>query len=154
MQSVEVKGIDKLDSDLEDMLKSAPEARRELHEKIAKRIKSEVNVQIDASGINDENGTIKRWQEERVGSGGGYAAISAVSGAVGDNSPGAITNYLESGHKTRGPTGTAKRRRRGQAKKAYVDGFHFYQSAGGRAESIAIAAAETFADDLRKKLEG
>lgn len=154
MQSVSIKGMDDLDKDLKAILKDAPDMRRRLHEDIARNLKTEVDAQIGSSGINDSHGTVKGWQEERVGSGGGYAAISAVSGQTGANSPGAITNYLESGHKTRQPTGSAKRRRRSQAKKAYVDGFHFYQSAGVRAENIAIASAEKFADELKQKLEG
>ena len=88
-----------------------------------------------------------------VGSGGGYAAIRPVDTSTGDNSPGAITNYLESGHKIRRPSGLA-RRYRSRIRKAYVDGYHFYQKAETRVEAKAIKLAQEFADKLAKRIEG
>lgn len=150
MQSVEIQGLDKLDSALKKILDEAPAARRELHERIAARVQSEVAAQVDASGIHDDGGKIKGWQEGRVGSGGGYAAVSAVSNESGPSSPGAITYYLNSGHKIRPPGKT----RRSRVKVAYVNGRHFYQAASERAEAIAYEEVEKFAAEIAKKLEG
>lgn len=152
MQSVEFDELNKLDKTLKGILDSVPEARKKLHEKIAGIIKKEVDTQINSSGLNDGSGKIKGWQETTVGSGGGYAAGHAVKGETGDNSPGAITNYLENGHKIREPSGKSKNYRP-RINKAYVDGYHFYQSASTTVEAKAIAEAERFADEIRKKLE-
>lgn len=153
MQSIQAFGLNQLDSDLESILKELPEARRELHERIAKVTKEEVDTKINASGLKDSSGKIKGWQESTVGSGGGYAAVRAEKGTTGANSPGAITNYLESGHKIREPSGKSDTYRP-KIKKPYVDGYHFYQSANTTVEAKAIAAVEQFSEDIRKKLEG
>ena len=103
MQSIEINGLAELDAKLQAILKELPEARRQLHERLAEMAKKEVDAQIDASGLNDSHGKIKGWQEAHVGSGGGYAAVRPQKGMTGDNSPGAITNYLENGHRIREP---------------------------------------------------
>lgn len=153
MQSVDYIGLEKLDEDLQKLLDEIPEARRTMHERIAKTLQDEVRAEVDASGINDKSGKIKSWQEARVGSGGGYAAVSAAKGKTGPNSPGAITNYLENGHRIRQPSGKSKRYRP-NIKKPYVDGYHFYQRVRSRAEAIAISEAEKYADEIARKLEG
>lgn len=153
MQSVEFGELKKLDDTLKDILDSVPGARRQLHKKIADVIKKEVDTQINASGLNDSRGKIKDWQETTVGSGGGYAAGHAVKGETGANSPGAITNYLENGHRIREPSEKSKNYKP-RIKKPYVDGYHFYQSASNKVEAKAITEAEQFVEDLRKKLEG
>lgn len=153
MQSIEVKGLDGLIANLEGLLKEIPEARKELHEKIASAVKAEVETQITNSGLNDSSGKVKEWQEPSVGSGGGYAAVRAEKGKTGDNSPGAITNYLEGGHKIREPSGNA-RNYRPRVKTPYVEGYHFYERASSNAENTAIAEAEKYADELTKKLGG
>lgn len=153
MQSIEVKGLDGLIANLEGLLKEIPEARKELHEKIASAVKAEVETQITNSGLNDSSGKVKEWQESNVGSGGGYAAVRAEKGETGNNSPGAITNYLEGGHKIREPSGNAKNYRP-RVKTPYVEGYHFYERASNNAENIAIAEAEKYADELTAKLGG
>ncbi|WP_024833830.1 hypothetical protein [Ruminiclostridium josui] len=153
MQSIQIDGISKFDSDLEDLLGKLPDKRRELHQRIAKTTKEEVDKQINASGLKDSSGKIKDWQESHVGSGGGYAAVRAEKGATGKNSPGAITNYLENGHRIREPGGNSKTYRP-RIKKPYVDGYHFYQSAQTSAEAKAISEAEKFVEEFRQKLEG
>lgn len=153
MQSVTFDGLDKLERDLNDLLSEIPSAKKELHEKIADIIKKEVDKEILTSGLNDSTGKIKGWQESVVGSLGGYAAVHAESGKTGANSPGAITNYLENGHKIRSPKGKAKYYKP-RIKKPYVDGYHFYKSANHSVESKAIAEAELFAQELKKRLEG
>jgi len=153
MQSLEIEGLNKLSEDLNDILKELPEKRRDLHERIADVLKAEVDTQITQSGLNDSHGRIRQWQESVVGSGGGYAAVRPVKGITGANSPGAITNYLENGHRIRQPSGKNPNYRP-RIKKPYVDGFHFYKSARNTVESKAIAVAEDFVQEIKQKLEG
>lgn len=153
MQSVDLTQLNQLDEDLNNLLNEIPEKRRELHERLADVIKSEVDTQIVKSGLNDSEGKIREWQKPVVGSGGGYAAVHAVKGTTGANSPGAITNYLENGHKIRRPTGKNKYYRP-RIRKAYVDGFHFYNSASSSVESKAIAEAEEYVKEIAQRLEG
>lgn len=160
MQSVEMEDLRDLDSDFESILRELPDGRRRLHEEVGAAVLEDVRANIGASGINDARGRVKGYQEHVVGSGGGYAAVRAVRGTGPggssdySNSPGAITNYLENGHRVRQPSGTAKRRRKGRAKKPYVDGHHFYAQAERNAENVALAAAERFADSVADKLGG
>ena len=153
MQSVQFDGLKKLDDDLQDLFAEIPNARRELHEKIADIIKTEVNNEINTSGLKDSSEKIKNWQESVVGSYGGYAAVHAVKGETGANSPGAITNYLENGHTIRQPSGKSKAYRP-RIKKPYVDGYHFYKSAKNTVEAKAISEVEIYVDEIKKKMEG
>jgi hypothetical protein len=162
MQSVDLDGLKALDRDLKEILDDRPNLRREMFARIGEAVLDEVRTRIDVS-IDDSEGHVQSWQESHVGSGGGYAAVRAESGIdeetagewAGQNSSmGAITNYLENGHKVRPPSGYAKRRRKGRAKKAYVEGHHFYLGARLMAESIAIREAEDYVEEIAKKLEG
>lgn len=148
MQSVEVHYLEQLDKDLAKVLRESKASRRELHEQIAEAAKKAVDGQIDG-GLNDEHGKIRRWQVKHVGTGGGYAAVRPVGGITGRDSPGAITNYLENGHKIR-PAGKTKSR----LNVAYVDGRHFYQESRPTVEAEAIKLAEAFAERLADMIEG
>jgi hypothetical protein len=175
MSSVIVNELELFDADLEAILKEMPDARRELHENLTEILKKEVDEQIDASGLNDASGKVKGWQEPRVGSKGGYAAIRPEKGRnlVGANSPGAITNYLEFGHKVRDSKADKEERdktiamrhaekQHGRHKKKTiindnrqgVKGYHFYFEAQRSVESKAVAEVERFADAMKQKLEG
>ena len=150
MQSIDFKQIDKLSSDVDKLLKNFPKMRRDLHEQFASVIKNHVDTEIGRS-LKDSSGKIKRWQGKYVGTGGGYAAVRAVDTSVGKNSPGAITNYLENGHKIRRPSGKNKYYKP-RRKKIYVDGFHFYAKASNTIENDIMDIAEKFADDLVNEL--
>ena len=97
---------------LADKLGKFPEELRAIKEEVltfaGNQMLEEVRNQIDSSGIQDLNGRVKSWQELHVGSGLGYAAVRATDASGGVNSPGAITTYLERGHKTRNPAKRAK----------------------------------------------
>lgn len=153
MQSIDLKDLEKFTKELNDLLDQVPGARRKLHEEIAELAKREVDEQIIASGIQDNRGKIRGWQKSYVGSGGGYAAVRPTNERTGPNSPGAITNYLESGHKIRPPSGRGKRYRP-KINVSYVEGRHFYQNAAKSIEAKAIRLAERFAEDLAKRIEG
>lgn len=156
MQDIDTRQISDFDKVLNDLLDEFPKMRRELHEELGELAKKEVDTAIAASGLNDASGKVRRWQKAYVGSGGGYAAVRPIGsrdgGGVGKNSAGAITNYLEGGHKTRGSK--AQKSKKSSLKVAYVNGYHFYQTARSSVEAKAIKAAEQFANKLAGRLEG
>lgn len=151
MQSVDSSELVHFSDTLNKLLDENPGKRRELHEQIAELAKEEVNSQINSS-LGGDSGKIAGWQETHVGSGGGYAAVRAESGSMGENSPGAVTNYLENGHRIRPPSGHAKNYRP-EINTPRVEGRHFYQASRSAARSKAIAAAERFADQLAERME-
>ena len=111
-------------------------------------MKQEVDTQIMAAGFQNA-GKIAGWQGQYVGSGGGYAAVRAIKGDVGDNSPGAITNYLETGHPVRKPGKTKPR-----AKQLRVQGYHFYDAAKAKLMEIATEEAKKFLQEIADRLQG
>lgn len=142
--------------DFDSLLADIPNMRRELHTELSEVLKSELDSSISSS-LNDSHGTIRGWQKETVGSGGGYAAIRAMKGQSGKNSPGAITNYLENGHKIpprRSVDGSSGRKYRPRINTAYVSGRHFYASTGAVIEGKLISASETYCGKLAARLEG
>lgn len=156
MQSVDFLQLSDLDRTLSDLLQEFPEMRRELHEELGELAKQDVDAAIAASGVQDGSGKVRRWQVVHVGSGGGYAAVHPANaregGSTGPNSAGAITNYLDSGHKIRGSKGGKAYRPR--IKIPHVNGNHFYQTAKTSFEAKAIKKAEEFANRLAERLEG
>lgn len=142
MPCIDTTEIAKLSSALESVLKELPEMRKKAHEEIGRDILKIVRKNIAAS-INDEYGKIRGWQENYVGSRGGYAAVRPIGGKGTkgyDDSPGAITNYLEVGHSSR----SDKR----------VSGRYFYRESRDEAERIGEKRADELAEEIAKKLEG
>jgi len=152
MQSVDITGLDDLDSRFANVLNELPDERRQMHVEVGAAVKEKVRSEISSSGINDRNGRVRGWQEYQVGSGGGYVAVRPMSGGEHGKNPGAITNYLESGHKVRGPSGRAIRRRKSRARQQRVKGFHFYERASAQAQTVAIEAANRYAEKIAGKL--
>lgn len=141
-------------------LESAPEAFKRKRSAILAKVKPQlrqiVNSSITGSGLRDDHGKIRGWQRQHEGAGGGYAAYRPISardvggGAaaakrlVGANSPGAITNYLESGHKLRFPSGKSERYRP-EVHMARAKAYRFY---AGTAPDIDRIEAE-----MRQEME-
>ena len=96
--TAELEGLIKY---FETMPEKVREVEAETMREIGDDLKRAVDSSILRSGIRDARGTVRGWQEVRRGR-YGYAAVSARKGITGRNSPGAITNYLESGHRIRG----------------------------------------------------
>ena len=142
---------DRIGAAFDKILQEFPERRRELHERVGRAVQRELQRQIAASGINDSSGRVRRWQVVHVGTGGGYAAVRPEKGKTGADSPGAITNYLEGGHRIASPRGGKNYRPR--LRVSYVSGYHFYVNTSMRAESIAIGEAEAWADEIARELE-
>lgn len=124
---------------------------RRLHEEMAPQLKKIVDENIDQT-INDNSGRIKGYQASVVGSRGGYAAIKPIKGGKGNNRVGAITNYLEYGHKLRKPREQTRRYKR-RVNVIFVSGRYFYK----KSEPVAIdiynkkikALCDKIADELR-----
>jgi replicative superfamily II helicase len=156
MQSVDMSALKQLDNDFERILRKVPNARREMHDEIGAAVLKDVRAQISHTGMNNP-GKIADMQVYHVGSSGGYAAVRAVEGTgpTGqyNDSPGAITNYLENGHKIRKPSGKAKNYKP-RINKPYVDGYHFYAEARRNADAVAIKAADKYASKIADMLEG
>lgn len=146
MQGIDFSQLEELDKDISNLIKQFPEMRMKLHEEFADVLKSKVDSEIGNS-VNDESGKIKGFQGKYVGSKGGYAAVRAIDTSSGKESPGAITNYLEGGHKIRKPSGKNKYYKR-KVNKIYVDGNHFYESSFKNIEFVIFNIAEQFAEDL------
>lgn len=153
MQSVDTSSLDKIDKALSDALKKAPEMRRKLHEELARNMH---NAVVGNIGMTTERhtGDLQRWQKAYVGSGGGYAAVRAEDTSTGANSPGAVTNYVNSGHKIRRAANGMRGRRKRRIRVAYVDGRYFYQSAARDMESALAPLAEKFVRDIASIIEG
>lgn len=140
--------LNELSKRLNDIAEEFPEKNRELHIKLGGTIKSIVNSKIGGTG------KVRGWQKVFIGSKGGYAAVRSISTMTGNKSPGAITNYVNSGHKIR-PHRSSKRYY-SRINVAYVNGKRFYEKSVVDSESELIKAAEEFAqqiaDDLGRTL--
>lgn len=131
---------------LADKLGKFPEEMRTIKEEVltqaGNQMLEEVRQQIDHSGIRDSRGRVKSWQETHMGSGRGYTAVRATASSSGPNSPGAITNYLEHGHKIRNSSQRAR-------------GYHFYTKSKGALDGkILTEARQLLQQKIAEKLEG
>lgn len=147
-------GINVITDALERTLKKFPEARRAAVEQATTAIKGRVRGEIGAR-INDSHGRIASYQRERIGSGGGYGVVESDKGAASDSlAKGALTNYLETGHKIRQPKSPGAKGYHPRIKKAHVPGRWFYRAAEQDAERIALEKANEVCAELAHMLEG
>lgn len=150
MQQIDTRDLDELTKNLERAMKEFPEERRAAHEKVGKILKRRLDANI-ASRVNDAHGKIRSWQEVHIGSKGGYAAIRAKATPSGKDGPGAITNYLESGHKLSGNAIRLKKSNNGTGR---VRGRYFYQATAREISRDAEQIMEELAQTMAKKIEG
>lgn len=155
MQALDLSSMPEVTKRLENLLQAFPEMRREFYEQAAAIMQEEVQEQVSQS-VNDEKGKVKNWQEKSVGSGGGYARTKAAKTPSGSNGAGAITNYLNSGHKIRG---LSKSRQKGtkyrpRIRMPYVEGKRFYQRAAVSSEARLIHLMDDFVNELAKEAFG
>lgn len=149
----------------EDLLRAFPEARRKAVETMGEAARRQLNEQIQAAQLKDgAKGTVRSWQELRLGSGGGYAALSPRKG-VARPAPGErqhtwhgspvtqrqVTRWLEKGHGVRKPTaGSGKAwnqagrggRIKQRSARTYVAGRQFYSWTEEKALELARKAAD------------
>ena len=124
-------------------------AKRQAAQAAGEAIRDEVAGQV-RSRVNDPRGRVERWQQLRMGSGGGYIAVSPVSGEAvqvtrgGKNTTSKdVTRYLERGHGIRPPSGRARRYvPRVRSGRTYVPGRMFYSWAAANAGKLALKAAD------------
>lgn len=131
----------------QDLIKEFPAAKTEALVTAGRAVLPVLQAQIDCR-VNDKRGRVKRWQDIRRGSRGGYVAISPVLDQVSVNktkdrfvTAKDITRYLERGHATRQPSGRSKRYIP-RADSTYVPGRMFYSWTRMEAAKIALKAAD------------
>lgn len=149
MQSINEGELAKIGKGIDELLKEAPNMRRKLHEQMGDVAYSAVMQEVSRS-TQRHTGNLQRWQSKYVGSGGGYAAVRAEKGLVGKNSPGAITNYVNSGHRIRPSTTNRKRK----INVAYVDGRHFYQASKRDLPEKLAKLGEAFVSEIAERIVG
>lgn len=129
-------------------IEQLPEARRQALREAGAVVLAEVRSQIDEQGINDSRGRVKRWQDIRMGSRGGYVRVAPMVketdkwGYTGVD----ITRYLEHGHAlaTHGKTGYFESDKMVVSEstgQSIVPGRLFYSWAESRAHKAALEAA-------------
>lgn len=156
-----------LDMRLKEILLRAPEQQRALHERLGTALLDEVRHRAPISvkghdlghGEYHERGTLRRWQTKYIGTRGGYAAIRAAETPKGVNGAGAITNYVENGHRVgRAGYGVSARTRRRRRQYgmipplSFVNGRGFYHKAHATAARLLTQAAERWADEIAREL--
>lgn len=134
----------------QDTAAQVPGLKETLLERVGRRVREEVRGAVGRSGLSDPRGRVKLWQNPHTGSGKGYVAVRADSVEVAAGykdrqrlNAGALTNFLSSGHRVRGPSGRAERYRP-RARMTRVKGLDFYGKAKAEAEKIAVQEAEDF----------
>lgn len=155
-----------LDMRLKEILLRAPEQQRALHERLGTALLDDVRhrAPISAKGHSlghgeyHERGTLRRWQTKYIGTRGGYAAIRAATEPRGNSGAGAITNYVENGHRVgRAGYGVSARTRRRWKQydvpiQSFVSGRGFYHAAHETADRLLTQAAEQWADEIAREL--
>lgn len=156
----------------DELLQAVPEARKEAMEAAGEAVKRALDAQIQRADLSSwaAKGRVRSWQELRLGSGGGYAAVSPWKGTVysfdrrtgfggryrqhtWDGKPVTarqVTGWLERGHGTgaTGQTETIWTKRKGQHQRkvrwgsGYVAGRQFYARTKDDALDLALKAAD------------
>ena len=150
-QEITIRGFDKIHRGFDAILEGAEAKRREIHDKMSRELKSEVDRQIGAR-LHDSRGRVRSWQGRTVGSGGGYAAVRPIRGQNEHGyAYGLITNALENGHRVRvsrrpGYQSTSRRFK--------VAGRGFYLATRARAARISYEGADELRRWVKRALEG
>ena len=140
--AVEIRAVSE---QMEAALKRVPALRRKVIESVTQKVKARLDTEI-ASRVRDTHGKIRGWQEIRIGS-------KAVRDGSGRDSPGAITRYLEVGHRIRKPKKAGAKGYRPRIRVAAVAGRFFYKSADAQKEGIINAELKKFEKELAENLD-
>lgn len=102
------KAIEKFNSYWEDLMEEFPEARATAVRTMGEAVKRDLDAQISMADLGtDAKATVQSWQELRLGSKGGYAALSGQKGKLSNRWRGQpvtikqVTKWLERGHGVR-----------------------------------------------------
>ena len=153
--------LDKLIEKLDRSPEVLREARRAAFEAAAPRLKSALDRRI-ASLIGDSHRKVRGWQDQFVGSKGGYAAVRPKRDAFTDPTPGGhtyavgyVTNAINSGHRYpgQGVRKTAKAGKTDTFTSGRVEGRYFYEYAQPDVDAIARETAQQVVGNLVKFLE-
>lgn len=126
--------------------------RAELMQASAAVLKRAVYDSMAASGLKARSGRVRSWQTRYDGSGGGYTAVRPLPGG-GDDGPGAITSYLERGHRVRFPSGRAERYQP-RVQVARARAYWFYRDTEPAAKQLEAEAVQTLERRMAAALEG
>ena len=157
MAQIDISALQELAERFQQVYEALPQERAALHRRIGEAVQGELGERI-ASSLDDSSGKVRSWQRVHLGSKGGYAAIRPAGtkdsppGKSGPDGPGAITTYLERGHRIRPPKGGKGYRPRIRVGRAAGRGF--YQGTQDAARAIALREAQAWGDEIARKLEG
>ncbi len=146
-------GIDQVFDHIEEVLRDTfPALKGQALEDLGQALREDVLAQMSTAQLHDQGGRLREWQSYHVGSHKGYVAVRPVGSAegakTGPNGPGAITNYVESGHAVR-----RARQGRSRARMMAVPGYHFYAAVARRAEAAGSERIRALAEELVRRLE-
>lgn len=165
MQEI-IQSLNNLSAQMNRVLAHAPELQREIHEKLGVRlldiVRHRTPISLKGHRISavsyHERGTMRNWQSKYIGSRGGYAAVRATDTPTGKNGAGAITNYVENGHRARiggmyASQRTKRRWRQHGASRSFVDGRGFYRATQDDAARLLSRAAAQLASQIAEEFE-
>ncbi|MEG1683393.1 MAG: hypothetical protein RR295_06145 [Oscillospiraceae bacterium] len=149
----------------EKSILSIPGAKRDALEAAGEAVKQRLDAEIATRHVGS-HGRVQTWQASKVGSGGGYTAVSAIPGEVirvsksGKKTTAAqVTKYLEHGHPTRSGHASKYADAQGLVRysastgKAIVPGRQFYSWTRLYAGQIGREAAAAILEQIKKEWE-
>lgn len=163
---IEREQIRKFNQYWEDLYEEFPGAKRKAVEAMGEAVQRELDANIQRADLEAEaKGHVRGWQELRMGSGGGYAALTPSKGKPvraraqwrGQTvTTKMVTKWLERGHGVRKPAAGSERAwnrftRSGLNRTSgtrYVAGRMFYSWTKLRALDIALEAAGAALEEI------
>lgn len=158
--NLEASELDKLIEKLDRSPEVLREARRAAFEAAAPRLKAVLDRKI-VSTIGDSRGKVRSWQDQFVGSKGGYAAVRPKKDTFTEPTKkaghtyavGYVTNAINSGHRYPGQSSRRMRGKTDTFATGLVEGRYFYEAAQPSVEAIAQDTVQQVVDNLIEHLE-
>lgn len=159
--------IDKRDLErLIETLDASPavlrEARRRAFELSAPKLRALLDEGFARAGLHERTGAVLSWQEQYVGTGGGYAAVrprantyTATNGRGRKYAVGHVTNAIESGHSFPTPSGGNKKYKpRIRSAAQQVRPYAFYAAAQASVPALARETCDQILQAVIDHFEG